>query len=211
MKKINELGRSMVEMLGVLAIIGVISAGGLAGYSKAMYMYKMHNTISFVSDALVNYSLFVQRDIRDYPNDRTKMAENAHNFTLLPDCVPQGSALGDETYQVCKAPLGEIYPRFFTSTSSEGYYHTYMLYVTFLKNRQQACVDFLSKNWDRIVPEKVWRKGKMWLISNQGEAVMYGSGGGSLSITNLAGYCETLCGEGNSFCSVVFDFTGVKY
>ena len=30
--KNNQSGRSMVEMLGVLAIIGVLSAGGLAGY-----------------------------------------------------------------------------------------------------------------------------------------------------------------------------------
>ena len=29
----NESGRSMVEMLGVLAIIGVFSVGGIAGYT----------------------------------------------------------------------------------------------------------------------------------------------------------------------------------
>ena len=32
----QESGRSMVEMLGVLAIIGVLSIGAIAGYSKAM-------------------------------------------------------------------------------------------------------------------------------------------------------------------------------
>ena len=31
----NESGRSMVEMLGVLAIIGVLSVGGIAGYTTA--------------------------------------------------------------------------------------------------------------------------------------------------------------------------------
>ena len=30
-------GRSMVEMLGVLAIIGVLSVGAMNGYSKAMF------------------------------------------------------------------------------------------------------------------------------------------------------------------------------
>ena len=35
-------GRSMIEMLGVLAIIGVLSVGGIAGYSKAMQMYKLN-------------------------------------------------------------------------------------------------------------------------------------------------------------------------
>lgn len=32
MRKNNEKGHSMVEMLGVLAIIGVLSASGLAGF-----------------------------------------------------------------------------------------------------------------------------------------------------------------------------------
>lgn len=40
--KIAQTGRSMVEMLGVLAIIGVLSVGGIAGYSKAMLKYKLN-------------------------------------------------------------------------------------------------------------------------------------------------------------------------
>jgi type II secretory pathway pseudopilin PulG len=38
-KKLQS-GRSMIEMLGVLAIVGVLSAGGIAGYSMAMANYK---------------------------------------------------------------------------------------------------------------------------------------------------------------------------
>ena len=30
LKKVNEFGRSMIEMLGVLAVIGVLSVGGIA-------------------------------------------------------------------------------------------------------------------------------------------------------------------------------------
>ena len=37
-----QSGRSMVEMLGVLAIIGVLSVGAIAGYSKAMFKYKLN-------------------------------------------------------------------------------------------------------------------------------------------------------------------------
>ena len=37
-------GRSMIEMLGVLAIIGVLSVGGIAGYSKAMLNYICRST-----------------------------------------------------------------------------------------------------------------------------------------------------------------------
>ena len=35
-------GRSMVEMLGVLAIIGVLSVGAISGYSKTMTKYKLN-------------------------------------------------------------------------------------------------------------------------------------------------------------------------
>ena len=31
MSKKSQIGRSMIEMLGVLAIIGVLSVGGIAG------------------------------------------------------------------------------------------------------------------------------------------------------------------------------------
>ena len=39
MKKL-ESGRSMVEMLGVLAIIGVLSVGGIAGYMLSMNRFR---------------------------------------------------------------------------------------------------------------------------------------------------------------------------
>jgi len=39
-EKSAQSGRSMIEMLGVLAIVGVLSAGGIAGYSMAMEDYK---------------------------------------------------------------------------------------------------------------------------------------------------------------------------
>ena len=41
---VQQQGRSMVEMLGVLAIVGVLSAGGLLGYSQAMKKIKMNQT-----------------------------------------------------------------------------------------------------------------------------------------------------------------------
>lgn len=53
-----ENGRSMIEMLGVLAIIGVLSVGGLAGYNKAMHQYKINSTmeqIAMISSKLSSY------------------------------------------------------------------------------------------------------------------------------------------------------------
>ncbi len=44
----------MVEMLGVLAIIGVLSVGGIAGYSKAMNKYKINKTTDQISMLVAN-------------------------------------------------------------------------------------------------------------------------------------------------------------
>lgn len=44
-----ESGRSMVEMLGTLAIIGVLSIGGIMGYSYAMDKYRANETINDVN------------------------------------------------------------------------------------------------------------------------------------------------------------------
>ncbi len=46
MYKNFETGRSMIEMLGVLAIIGVLSVGGIAGYSKSMEKFKVDKAVS---------------------------------------------------------------------------------------------------------------------------------------------------------------------
>ncbi len=54
MIKIEEFGRSMVEMLGVLAIIGVLSAAGLAGYSKAVKKNKLNKATEQISMIISN-------------------------------------------------------------------------------------------------------------------------------------------------------------
>ncbi len=52
-KKDAEDGRSMVEMLGVLAIIGVLSIGGIAGYTMAMNRYRANEIIDVASKVAV--------------------------------------------------------------------------------------------------------------------------------------------------------------
>ena len=52
MKELQN-GRSMIEMLGVLAIIGVLSIGGLAGYTMAMNRHRANNIIDYASKCAV--------------------------------------------------------------------------------------------------------------------------------------------------------------
>ena len=45
-QKMNEIGRSMVEMLGVLTVIGVLSIGAIQGYRYAFNKYIANETIN---------------------------------------------------------------------------------------------------------------------------------------------------------------------
>ncbi len=54
----NETGRSMVEMLGVLAIMGILSIGGIAGYTYAMNRLKANDIIDGVNKRAVALSTY---------------------------------------------------------------------------------------------------------------------------------------------------------
>ncbi len=83
MKKLkSQSGRSMVEMLGVLAIIGVLSVGGIAGYSLSMRRHRANQVVDLTSKyALYAYSICQQKILNGEYNNITICAENtAFNF-----------------------------------------------------------------------------------------------------------------------------------
>lgn len=79
MKKNNQLGRSMVEMLGVLAIIGVLSVTAIAGYRYAMEKYAANTLINelnlFAQDAISGY---VDTDFQFSIENQLKAAGGAY-------------------------------------------------------------------------------------------------------------------------------------
>ena len=62
-------GRSMVEMLGVLAIIGVLSVGAIAGYSKAMFKYRLNKHAE-------SFSMFLNEAIKLLPDLQRHYGKN---------------------------------------------------------------------------------------------------------------------------------------
>ena len=68
----TQSGRSMIEMLGVLAIVGVLSVGGIAGYSKAMTKFKINKTADQISQIVTNIrTLYAQQTTYDGLNTAT--------------------------------------------------------------------------------------------------------------------------------------------
>jgi Tfp pilus assembly protein PilE len=81
MIKSNQNGRSMIEMLGVLAIIGVLSVGGIVGYSKAMNKYKTNQVLNGVTHTINNIkTLFMAQN-----NVKGLSTKEAYQAGVVPD------------------------------------------------------------------------------------------------------------------------------
>ena len=97
----NPLGRSMIEMLGVLAIIGVLSVGGIAGYSKAMEKFKVNNAIeeySYLIYGLLEHLDEIQK-ISQPTTDKYDITELIDALQLVPQTwIVQRSSVSGVNY-----------------------------------------------------------------------------------------------------------------
>lgn len=73
----QNTGRSMIEMFGVMVLIGMLSAGGLAGYSKAMRRHRLNETISEISVMVTNTrNFYADSDNYESFDERTAVKYN---------------------------------------------------------------------------------------------------------------------------------------
>lgn len=89
---ICSVGRSMIEMLGVLAIIGVLSVGGIAGYSKAMEMWKI--------DKIVNEFSYLLAGLMEHSEQLTKMSNQNPALTCIGQFVEAASLVPESWKRV---------------------------------------------------------------------------------------------------------------
>ena len=94
-------GRSMVEMLGVLAIIGVLSVGAISGYSKAMSKYKLNKQTEQLNTVI---------------NAIARHVESFYNLTVTTNITPYLIKLGEiPTEMIKESTTSTIYDVFGTS------------------------------------------------------------------------------------------------
>ncbi len=106
--KKSQSGRSMVEMLGVLAIIGVLSVGGIAGYSLSMRRHRANEVVDTLTKfALISYGVCQQRLI----NGETAEISECPSFSAFEDAdignIPAGVRYV-HTYFEYSPTLGDI-------------------------------------------------------------------------------------------------------
>lgn len=87
MQNISQSGRSMTEMLGTLAIIGVLSIGGVAGYSYAInkhYANELIYDIDILSNEISRYIMVHNPDTLpdDLANTTSRQNHSLESFLL---------------------------------------------------------------------------------------------------------------------------------
>ena len=143
--KYNENGRSMVEMLGVLAIIGVLSVGGIAGYSKAMNKYKINKTTDQVSMLVANIrTLFSSQG-----NYKGLNNASAIRFGVVPNDMYTGTPAADATtYDISNAFNGAVTIEADAARSGDtlaGQKDAFV--ITYAGLSDEACVTVATGDW----------------------------------------------------------------
>ena len=134
--KTNETGRSMIEMLGVLAIIGVLSVGGIAGYSKAMNKFKTNKIADNISMLVANIkTLYAQQNTyKDLTN------QTAVSMGVVPDELGTDATTGTLT----NAFNGSVIIKASGSTA-EGDNKAFS--IVFNKISREACITLATNDW----------------------------------------------------------------
>ena len=132
--KNEQSGRSMVEMLGVLAIIGVLSVGGISGYSKAMAKYKLTKAQDQMAMILIN----IRTAFASAPSYNGLNNSNGILMNIIPgDMLPSG--IGKASGTVKNAFGGDV-----TLAASED---NTQFKITFSGLGKEACSSLGSSDW----------------------------------------------------------------
>ena len=94
-------GRSMIEMLGVLAIIAVLTVGGIAGYSKAMEKFKVDKAIGEYSQLIIG--------LMEHKNSLSKLDANQDYGTDLADFVEAANLVPQSWKKVDSLGFNDAY------------------------------------------------------------------------------------------------------
>ena len=126
----------MIEMLGVLAIIGVLSVGGIAGYSKAMTKFRINKTVDQVSQLAQNIRTLYGSQ-KNYSSLSSTVIKKAH---LAPDEMFESSNSTTMTN-----PFGGGVSVDWDGKNSGS--DTKSFTITYWGIPQEACIDILTQNW----------------------------------------------------------------
>ncbi len=130
-------GRSMVEMLGVLAIIGVLSVGAIAGYSKAMMKYKLNKQAEQISSILD----YVNINLDEFKRSKTTISDNMIPLLTKLDVIPK-EMIRENQNNVVYDIFGNAVGLKNYYTGGSAYYFEFVLYIN--KGQKESCINLFT-------------------------------------------------------------------
>ena len=156
----NESGRSMIEMLGVLAIIGVLSVGGIAGYSKAMNKYRINKTIEQITLIAGNVRTFFgsQKNYRGaicQANTDGRCVDKCYGTSLGCPIIKKAKIFPDEMITVnadglitsITNPFGFGVELILRDKSANGDNQAFSIGY-YIEDNKEACIELLTQDWN---------------------------------------------------------------
>ena len=219
-KKFMENGHSMIEMLGVLAIVGVLSVGGIAGYSKAMEQFRLNKVIGEYS--MLIFGMLEHLD--NFKNTQTGMTEEAEVFTVAQslNLVPQSwSRINNLQYKYSLGNMIQLWilPEYgLAENATVLTFDFYLGGVTKVSDSQNISANFSSK-----LCTEIYQKIAIPLHAAALDANLYRSGGEShfivgdktcdgtrkclnnITLSEIHSVCDA-CARDNEVCAIAMHF-----
>jgi len=130
-----QQGRSMVEMLGVLAIVGVLSLGGMVGYSKAMEYYKNNRSIDVLNNLVLGIKTMAINEVNPIKYENITTKEIAEDGIIDKDLITKVN----NTYVLSNPYHGDIL------IDSNATNLSFIITMTDIPKK--ACAELASSPW----------------------------------------------------------------
>lgn len=129
----NERGRSMIEMLGVLAIVGVLTVGGIAGYGQAMAKFKVNKTTEQIAGLIQG----IRENFTQGNYSGLSSTQNIFEGTTI---IPQEMCKDVNSCSELQSPFGTV-----VNIESSTPFRTFK--ITYRGLTKQVCTRLMMTDW----------------------------------------------------------------
>ncbi len=212
MTNLNQNGRSMIEMLGVLAIIGVLSVGGITGYTRAMTKFKINKLLYQANTVINNIRIVFAEQIKNgYVEDIYSFLSDDYDETssiILPDEMlnhlsNDGSISCENNCVFSHAFGGEFFPGSCANQAD----------VSFCQLPKEACIALASQDYGKDIIMSVgigpfrteacdWGYG---YLEEDYRTFFTNTTDYPISVSKATEYCSK-CDNENNKCCITFTF-----
>lgn len=142
----KEAGRSMIEMLGVLAIIGILSVGGLIGFSRAIERHRINETINQVA--------LIAQNTRDLFKSQKDYGSLLRCTKTMSNTAYENRVLADKTLIFPISIRSNGYKNIFEGEIewcsgdrfAEGDNKAFL--ISFRMIPKNICIELITRNWN---------------------------------------------------------------